>query len=185
MANPNKKQKEKKPMPENTSETLEASEPVVEAPVVEETIPTIAKQEEVSPALTGEEGILMGLIKAYKDSLEATAGLLRKPEHTINFIKICDYLIATDKMKLYEIFFTELFVNDPGKLMGASVVFQHLHNINAANKKKVELLYTAMDALKSFLINRKKTGFPLDLNVFTEQYGGESLVAMLKAKLNM
>ena len=191
MANPNKKSKERKPMPENT-EVNEVTTDTAETELVEtaeepkvDVMPVIAEAKEVNKLASPEELILLDLIKTYKDSIDKTQGLKRTPEHTINFIKICVYLIATDKMSLYELFYAEVFVNDPGKLMASSVVFQHLHNINATNKKKVELLYTALSALKAYLASAKKTSFPLDFAVLTEQYGGDNLVTMLKNKLNL
>lgn len=124
---------------------------------------------------------LYKLMNDYIKNIQLGAGIGRTEENIIKFVNLGKFIAKRNKIKLIEMFYVEIVAGTRSNLMAPDLVFQFINKVNDDQKKSVEVLYTALLALRDYLEKPKvKVGFPLDVKKIEQSFGGNSLTMFIK-----
>lgn len=155
--------------------------------------PEVAEQNMMSPEVLNDDPFktpptddadilqLYKLMNDYIRNIRLGAGIGRTEENVVKFVAIGKFISRRNRMRLVEIFYTEIMSSAMSNIMAQDLVFQFMEKINDEDKGKIQTLYTSLMALRKWLESPKnKLGFPLDMKKIDDSFGGEALSGFLK-----
>lgn len=171
---------------EGTETVIEPEAPVVpETPKEPESPVTVATTVSYEN-LSAEEAGLKKLLDEYICHMYDMKGGIAKNElHLTMLAKIIRYVVKYDKENLFAMLYNTLFISEAQHVIHEKVIFQKLEEIRDPNINKAKILYSTMASMRKFQNKPKTSGFPIDLKVVKEKFGGMSFVPFIKRTLGM